>query len=387
MAPQREWFEKDYYRVLGVSETASQKDIKSAYRKLSRQYHPDTNPGDAAAEERFKEVSAAYDVVGDADKRKEYDEVRKLGPMGGMFGGGGAGAGRGAGAPGGGFRFEDVGDLGDVFGGLFGRGRRGGAAGRPGRGTGPHRGQDLEAELHLDFDDAVQGLTTTIHLTSEAACSTCHGSGARPGTTPHTCPQCNGRGVLDDNQGFFSFSQPCPNCGGQGFVIDDPCPTCRGTGVEHRPREVKVRLPAGVADGQRIRLKGRGGPGRNGGPPGDLYVTARVGAHPVFGRRGDDLTLTVPVTFPEAALGADIRVPTLDSGSVTVRIPPGTRSGRTLRVKGKGVPGRKKTGDLLVTIEVAVPQQLSDDERKAVEALAAAADGRSPRAHLGVQEG
>jgi molecular chaperone DnaJ len=386
MAPQREWFEKDYYRVLGVSENASQKDIKSAYRKLSRQYHPDTNPGDAAAEERFKEVSAAYDVVGDADKRKEYDEVRKLGPMGGMFGGAG-GAGGGAGAPGGGFRFEDVGDLGDVFGGLFGRGRRGGAAGRPGRGTGPHRGQDLEAELHLDFDDAVQGLTTTIHLTSEAACSTCHGSGARPGTTPHTCPQCNGRGVLDDNQGFFSFSQPCPNCGGQGFVIDDPCPTCRGTGVEHRPREVKVRLPAGVADGQRIRLKGRGGPGRNGGPPGDLYVTARVGAHPVFGRRGDDLTLTVPVTFPEAALGADIRVPTLDSGSVTVRIPPGTRSGRTLRVKGKGVPGRKKTGDLLVTIEVAVPQQLSDDERKAVEALAAAADGRSPRAHLGVQEG
>jgi molecular chaperone DnaJ len=383
MAPQREWFEKDYYRVLGVSETASQKDIKSAYRKLSRQYHPDTNPGDTAAEERFKEVSAAYDVIGDADKRKEYDEVRKLGPMGGMFGGGGAG--RGAGAPGGGFRFEDMGDLGDVFGGLFGRGRRGGAAGGSGRGTGPHRGQDLEAELHLDFDDAVQGLTTTIHLTSEAACSTCHGSGARPGTTPHTCPRCNGRGVLDDNQGFFSFSQPCPNCGGQGFVIDDPCPTCRGTGVEHRPREVKVRLPAGVADGQRIRLKGRGGPGRNGGPHGDLYVTARVGPHPLFGRRGDDLTLTVPVTFPEATLGADIRVPTLDGGSVTVRIPPGTRSGRTLRVKGKGVPGRRKTGDLLVTIEVAVPQQLSDDERKAVEALAAAADGTSPRAHLGVE--
>jgi molecular chaperone DnaJ len=383
MAPQREWFEKDYYRVLGVSDTASQKDIKSAYRKLSRQYHPDTNPGDKAAEERFKEVSAAYDVVGDPERRKEYDEVRKLGPAGGMFGGGPGGPG----GPAGGFRFEDMGDIGDVLGGLFGRGRRGGAAGGPGRGTGPHRGQDLDAELHLDFDDAVQGLTTTIHLTSEAACSTCHGSGARPGTTPHTCPQCAGRGVLDDNQGFFSFSQPCPNCGGQGYVIDDPCPTCRGTGVEHRPREVKVRLPAGVADGQRIRLKGRGGPGRNGGPPGDLYVTARVGAHQLFGRRGDDLTLAVPVTFPEAALGADIRVPTLEGGSVTVRIPPGTRSGRTLRVKGRGVPGRKKTGDLLVTIEVAVPQQLSDDERKAVEALAAAADGRSPRAHLGIQEG
>ena len=382
MAPQREWFEKDYYRVLGVSETASQKDIKSAYRKLSRQYHPDANPDDAAAEERFKEVSAAYDVVGDAEKRKEYDEVRKLGPMGGMFGGAG---GPGAGAPGGGFSFEDVGDLGDVLGGLFGRGRRRGAQGGPGRGTGPHRGQDLEAELHLDFEDAVQGLTTTIHLTSDAACSTCHGSGARPGTTPTTCVQCQGRGVIDDNQGFFSFSQPCPNCAGQGFLIEDPCPTCRGTGVERRPREVNVRLPAGVADGQRIRLKGRGGPGRNGGPPGDLFVTARVGPHPVFGRRGDDLTLALPVTYPEAALGADVRVPTLDGGSVKLRIPAGTRSGRTLRVKGKGVAGRKKTGDLLVTVEVAVPQNMTDDERKAVEALAAATNGRSPREHLGVE--
>jgi molecular chaperone DnaJ len=381
MAPQREWFEKDYYRVLGVSDDASPKDIKSAYRKLSRQYHPDANPDDTAAEERFKEVSAAYDVVGDPEKRKEYDEVRKLGPMGGMFGG----AGPGAGGPGaGGFRFEDVGDLGDVLGGLFGRGRRRGAQGGPGRGTGPHRGQDLEAELHLDFEDAVRGLTTTIHLTSDAACSTCHGSGARPGTTPQTCPQCEGRGVIDDNQGFFSFSQPCPNCAGQGYVIEDPCPTCRGTGVERRPREVKVRLPAGVADGQRIRLKGRGGPGRNGGPPGDLYVTARVGPHHVFGRRGDDLTLALPVSYPEAALGADVRVPTLDGGTVTLRIPPGTRSGRTLRVKGKGVSARKKTGDLLVTVEVAVPQNMTDDERKAVEALAAATDGRSPRAHLGV---
>jgi molecular chaperone DnaJ len=381
MAPQREWFEKDYYRVLGVSDDASQKDIKSAYRKLSRQYHPDANPDDAAAEERFKEVSAAYDVVGDPEKRKEYDEVRKLGAMGGMFGDAG---GPGAGSPGaGGFRFEDVGDLGDVLGGLFGRGRRRGAPGGPGRGTGPHRGQDLEAELHLDFEDAVHGLTTTIHLTSDAACSTCHGSGSRPGTTPTTCPQCQGRGVIDDNQGFFSFSQPCPNCAGQGYLIEDPCPTCHGTGVERRPREVKVRLPAGVADGQRIRLKGRGGPGRNGGPPGDLYVTARVGPHPVFARRGDDLTLNLPVTYPEAALGADVRVPTLDGGSVKLRIPAGTRSGRTLRVKGKGVAGPKKTGDLLVTVEVAVPQNMTDDERKAVEALAAATDGRSPRAHLG----
>jgi molecular chaperone DnaJ len=383
MAPQREWFEKDYYRVLGVSDTASQKDIRSAFRKLSRQYHPDANPDDTAAEERFKEVSAAYDVVGDAEKRKEYDEVRKLGPMGGMFGGPGAGGG-GAG----GFRFEDIGDFGDVLGGLFGRGRRrGGPAGTGGvRGTGPHRGQDLESELHLAFEDAVHGLTTTVHLTSEAACSTCHGSGARPGTTPRTCPTCQGRGVVDDNQGFFSFSSPCPECAGRGYMIDEPCPTCRGTGVEHRPREVKVRIPAGVGDGQRIRLRGRGGPGRNGGPAGDLYVTVRVEPHPVFGRRGNDLTVTVPITFPEAALGADVAVPTLGGDPVKVRIPGGTRSGRTFRVRGKGVAARRKTGDLLVTVEVAVPQKVSAEERRAIEALAAAANGASPRAHLGVEE-
>ena len=383
MAPQREWFEKDYYRVLGVSDTASQKDLRSAYRKLSRQYHPDANPDDKAAEERFKEVSAAYDVVGDPEKRKEYDEVRKLGPMGGMFGGPGAG---GAGA--GGFRFEDIGDIGDVLGGLFGRGRRrGGPAGAGGvGGTGPHRGQDLETELHLAFEDAVHGLTTTVHLTSEAACSTCHGTGARPGTNPRTCPMCEGRGVVDDNQGFFSFSSPCPQCAGRGYTIDEPCPTCRGTGVEHRPREVKVRIPAGVGDGQRIRLRGRGGPGRNGGPAGDLYVTVRVASHPLFGRRGNDLTVTVPITFPEAALGADVAVPTLEGDSVKVRIPAGTRSGRTFRVRGKGVAARRKTGDLLVTVEVAVPQKLSAEERRAVEALAAAANGASPRAHLGVEE-
>jgi molecular chaperone DnaJ len=381
MAAQREWLEKDYYRVLGVSDTASQKDIKSAYRKLSREYHPDANPGDTAAEERFKEVSAAYDVVGDAEKRKEYDEVRKLGPMGGMFGGAGGPGGPGAG----GFRVDDIGDLGDVLGGLFGRRRN--RAGGAGAGTGPHRGQDLEAELHLAFEDAVHGLTTTIHLTSEAACSTCHGTGAKPGTTPQTCPRCGGRGVLDDNQGFFSFSSPCPQCAGRGYTIDEPCPTCRGTGVEHRPREVKVRIPAGVDDGQRIRLRGRGGPGRNGGRAGDLYVTVRVAPHELFGRKGSDLTLTVPITFPEAALGADVAVPTLDGGPVRVRIPAGTRSGRTFRVRGKGVEGRRKPGDLLVTVEVAVPQKLSADERKAIEALAAAADGRSPRAHLGAEGG
>jgi len=374
VAPQREWFEKDYYRVLGVSESASKSEITKAYRKLARDNHPDTNPGDVAAEERFKEVSAAYDVLGDDAKRKEYDDVRRMGPLGGMGG---------AGGPGGGFRFEDVGDLGDLFGGLFGR-RGGGAGGaRAGRGTGPQRGQDLQSELHLSFDDAFHGVTTAVHLTSEAACSRCTGSGAEPGTTPLVCGTCGGRGVTSDDQGFFSFSQPCPSCQGRGTVIDTPCSSCRGSGVEHRPREVKVRVPEGVQDGQRIRLKGRGGPGRNGGPPGDLHVVVHVAPHPAFGRSGDDLTITVPVTFPEAALGADIEVPTVDDGPVKIRIPAGTRSGRVFRVAGKGVTRKGRTGSLLVTVEVAVPAKVSREERKAIEALAALQDG-SPRAHLGV---
>jgi molecular chaperone DnaJ len=377
MAPQREWFEKDYYRILGVPETATAKEIKSAYRKLSRKYHPDANADNATAEERFKEISAAYDVIGDEETRREYDEVRRLGPMAGGMGGPGPG--------GGGFRFQDLGDLGDVLGGLFGRGRRGGAGGATARGSGPHRGQDLEAELHLDFEDAVRGISTTLHLTSETMCTNCHGTGARPGTSPRQCPQCGGRGVLDDNQGFFSFSTPCPACGGRGYTIDDPCPTCSGTGIEHRPREVKVRIPAGVEDGQRIRLRGRGGPGRNGGPPGDLYVTCHVTPHHLFGRRGKDLTLVVPATFPELALGSQIKVPTLDGSPVTLRIPPGTRSGRTFRVKDRGIKTKKASGDLLVTVEVAVPQKLSVAERKAVEALSLASDGASPRAHFGVE--
>lgn len=374
MAPQRDWFEKDYYRVLGVSEGASAKEIKTAYRKLSRTYHPDTNAGDAA-EERFKEVSAAYDVVGNAEKRKEYDEVRRLGPAAAGFPGGGGGG------PGG-FRFQDGGDLGDLLGGLFNRGGRGSAGGRGGRG--PHRGQDLEAELHLTFDDAVAGLTTAVHLTSDAPCHTCNGSGSAPGTVPRRCANCGGQGVVSDNQGLFSLSSPCPVCAGRGITIDDPCPTCRGTGVERRPREVKMRVPAGVADGQRIRLKGRGGPGQNGGPPGDLYVVVRVAAHPLFQRKANDLTITVPITFPEAALGADVAVPTLEGSSVTLRIPAGTRSGRTFRVKGKGVATPKGTGDLLATVEVAVPSALSSAERKALEAFQAASAGASPRQHLGV---
>ncbi|MGH9119153.1 MAG: molecular chaperone DnaJ [Acidimicrobiales bacterium] len=381
MAPQREWFEKDYYKVLGVADSAPQKDITRAYRKLARQFHPDANPGDNAAEERFKEISAAYEVVGDEAKRKEYDEVRRLGPMGGMFGGGAGGT-----RPGGfSFTTEGGADLGDLFSTIFSRGRGRGRTTTASRGMGPQRGADLEAELQLSFEGAAKGVTTTVNIESDAVCSTCHGSGARPGTLPRACDNCGGRGVLDEDQGLFSFSTPCPACGGTGTRIDDPCPTCRGSGVEHRPRQVKVRIPAGVEDGQRIRLKGRGSPGRNGGPNGDLYVTVHVAGHPTFGRRGRDLTLTVPITFPEATLGADISVPTLDGPPVTLRIPPGTRSGQTFRVRGRGIDTGKGQGDQMVTVEVAVPQKLSAAERKAVEALGAATSG-SPRAHLGVGE-
>lgn len=368
---------KDPYSVLGVQKTASAEEIKKAYRKLAKKLHPDANPGDTSAEERFKEVSAANDVLGDPVKRKEYDEVRKLGPsaFGGFDGGFGGGNGN--------FSFSSD-DIGDLLGNLFGRSRGGNRAGNRFRTAahGPQRGADLEAELHLSFVDAVRGITTTVNLTSDAPCSSCHGTGSKPGTTPSTCPMCQGRGVLDDNQGLFSFSQPCPGCGGRGVVVDDPCPQCRGTGTERRARQVKVRIPAGVADGQRIRLKGRGAAGRNGGPTGDLYVVVHVDRHPVFGRKGNDLTIKVPIAFSEAALGAEVTVPTLDE-PVTLRVPPGTRSGRTFRVKGRGVPKDKGAGDLLVTVEVAVPTDLSPAERDAIEALAAAST-HSPRAHLEV---
>ncbi len=376
MDAQREWFEKDYYAVLGVSSEATQKDITKAYRKLARENHPDTNKGDAAAEERFKEISAAYDVVGDADKRTKYDEVRRLGAVGGGLGGRGPGGPGGFGGFGGGA--EGV-DLGDLLGGLFGRGRRGGGP----RTAEPQRGADLETELHLSFEDALAGITTSVHLVSDAVCSTCHGNGAEPGSDVVVCPQCAGRGVIDENQGLFSFSQPCPRCAGQGMVVSDPCHTCGGSGIERRPRTVKVKLPAGVTDRQRIKLKGRGGPGRSGGPAGDLYVVVHVGQHALFGRKGRNLTLPVPITFAEAALGADVKVPTLSGEPVTIRIPAGTRSGRTFKVKGKGAVTDQGTGDLLVTVEVTVPESLSEAERKAVEALDEATSG-SPRTHLGV---
>lgn len=374
MAPQREWFEQDYYATLGVSETASAKEITKAYRKLARELHPDKNPGNTVAEERFKQVSAAYDVLGDEAKRKEYDEVRRLGPVGG-FGGGGRGPG-GAGGPGG-FRFDagdmDGADLNDLLGQMFGR-ARGGPGGRPGGGSGvgPRRGADVNAELTLDFPDAVRGIQTTLHLTSDAQCSTCHGSGAEPGTSPTVCPKCHGRGVIDENQGLFSFSTPCDRCGGVGTIIEHPCHTCHGSGVERRAREVKTRIPAGVADGQTIRLKGRGGPGRNGGPAGDLLVTIHVAPDARFSRQGSDLTVRVPVPFTLAALGGEASVPTLDGPDVTLRLKPGTQPGSRHRVRGKGVTAKGATGDLIVTIDVVVPTTLSEAERSAIESLAVA---------------
>jgi molecular chaperone DnaJ len=366
MSAQREWFDTDYYEVLGVAADATPKEITKAYRKLARELHPDQNPGDDAAEERFKAVSAAYDVLGDDAKRKEYDEVRRLGPMAGGQPGGGPG----------GFSFNvgdmQGGDIGDLLGQMFGRSRQSGRGG-----AAPRRGADLTAQLTLDFADAAHGLTTTLYLTSDAQCSTCDGSGAKPGTQPSRCSVCGGRGVLDDNQGMFSFSTPCRNCQGTGSVITDPCPTCRGSGIERRPREVKVRIPAGVKDGQTIRLAGRGAPGRNGGPAGDLLVEITVRPHTRFGRSGNNLTVHVPVTFAEAALGAEIDVPTLDGPTVKLRIKPGTQSGSRHRVKGKGITTQSKrsgttTGDLIVTIDVAVPTELTDAERAAIEQLAAA---------------
>jgi molecular chaperone DnaJ len=331
---QREWFEKDYYATLGVAQSATAKEITKAYRKLARQYHPDTNPNNAAAEEKFKEVSSAYDVLGDEEKRKEYDEVRRSGSSGG------------------GFRMDPNFSGGEGFGDIFSQ--------------------------TLDFSDAVQGLTTELHITSEAQCTGCNGSGARQGTTPKRCPTCQGRGSVEDNQGVFAFSSPCPQCSGRTVIIEYPCAGCRGTGREMRPRDVNVRIPAGVADGQRIRLKGRGTPGMNGGPAGDLFVLCHVAAHKIFGRDGSHLTVRLPITFAEAALGADIEVPTLSGEAVTLRLKAGTQSGSRHRVKGKGIASAKTTGDLIVSVDVVVPTELTDDQKDAVVAFAKASDG-SPR--------
>ncbi|HME49143.1 molecular chaperone DnaJ [Mycobacterium sp.] len=383
---QREWVEKDFYKELGIPSDASQEDIKRAYRKLARELHPDANPDDPRAEERFKAVSEAHNVLSDPAKRKEYDETRRLFSEGGFgrrfsasnFGGfGGAGDATE-------FNLNDLFDaagqtgganIGDLFGGLFGRG----ASPRPSR---PRRGNDLETETELDFLEATKGVAMPLRLTSPAPCTNCHGSGARPGTSPKVCPTCNGSGVINRNQGAFGFSEPCTDCRGTGSIIEHPCSECKGTGVTTRTRTINVRIPPGVEDGQRIRLPGQGEAGLRGAPSGDLYVTVHVRPDKVFGRDGDDLTVNVPVSFHELALGTTLSVPTLE-GKVGVRVPKGTADGRILRVRGRGVPKRDGGhGDLLVTVKVAVPPNLEGAALEALEKYAAAerASGFDPRA-------
>ena len=387
MAPQREWLDTDYYAVLGVSADATDKDITRAYRKLAKQYHPDANPGNTDAEDRFKAVSAANDVLSDTAKRTEYDEVRRMVASGAYSGGGPGGS--GPGGPGGfgpgGFQFDGDVDLGDLLGGLFNRGSRGPTGrGRRNSRHAPQRGADLETELTIEFLDAVEGITTGVAFTAEAACSECGGSGAAPGTSPQMCTECRGRGEIAMNQGPFSTSQVCPVCHGRGAVIVDPCSRCRGGGTEVRHREIKVKLPVGVKDGQRIKVSQRGAAGRNGGPAGDLFVVVKVRPHAIFARKGArDLSVQVPITFAEAALGASVKVPTLES-PVTLKVKPGTQSGTQQKVKGRGIndPGGH-TGDLFVTFAVQVPAELDRDQREAVEAMAAAFP-EDPRSELGV---
>jgi molecular chaperone DnaJ len=347
---------KDLYGALGVAKGASADEIKKAYRKLARQYHPDTNPGDASAEERFKEVQHAYDVLSDPEKRKAYDQF-------------GSSDGR-AGFDPRGFNFEDafnvgdLGDLGDVFGGLFGRGR-GGQQQR----SRAERGADLEAQVNLSFEDSLKGLETRIPVDVETACRDCGGSGAKPGTSPKICPECRGRGVTSESQGLFALSQPCPRCRGNGTVIEDPCPRCRGTGRERRTKRYAVKIPAGVKDGTRIRLKGKGEPGVTGGPPGDLHVVTRVADSPVYERRGADLVVDVPVSLADAALGTEVDVPTPE-GAVSMKVPAGSEHGKLLRIKGRGAPKLKGgKGDVLARLRLQVPKKLNKKQRELYEEL------------------
>ncbi|CAB4912908.1 unannotated protein [freshwater metagenome] len=361
----------DLYKVLGVDKKASHDEIKKAYRRLAREFHPDRNPGDTAAEERFKEISAAYDIVGDEEKRKGYDQGR-------MFGGAGGG---GQGFGGGGFDPSGFGDiLSNLFGG--GGGAPGGARGR-GRPR-PERGRDLESEVSLGFDQSLSGVQVPITLTLAAPCTTCSGTGARPGTAPKVCPVCNGRGIEAQSQGLFSMSQPCARCQGSGTIIEEPCPTCRGAGRTQQAKKLRVNIPAGVRDGSRVRIAGKGEPGRNGGPSGDLYVLTRIAPSPVFRRKGDHVEVEVPLTIPEAVRGAEVEVPTLD-GRKTLRVAAGTRHGTVQRLRGEGPPvlgSGKRRGDIHYRFLIDVPAALTDEQSELLDKLASTMDGDDPRAAL-----
>ena len=372
----KDYLEKDYYKTLGVPKTAKNAEIKKAYRDLARKHHPDANAnkGNADAGERFKEITEAYNVLSDEKQRKEYDEARS------MFGGGfRVPTGTRGGAGGSTFDLGDLfgGDgLGDVLGGIF-RGRGGTAQSRA------RRGADVETESTLSFGDSIDGATVALRLTGEGPCPVCHGTGAKAGTVPRVCPDCQGTGQQSKNLGGFGLSEPCKTCRGRGLVVDDPCESCSGSGRAMSSRTIQARIPAGVADGQRIRIPGKGAPGEHGGRNGDLYVRVRVKPHPVFGRNGDNLTVTVPVTISELALGAEIKVPTHRGPAVTVRVPPGTPNGQVFRVPGRGV--RKKDGTLgalLATVDITVPQDLNSKARSALEDLRIATSGTDPREEL-----
>jgi molecular chaperone DnaJ len=370
-------YQKDYYKTLGVTKTASAAEIKKSYRELARKNHPDANKGSAEAEERFKEITEAYNVLSDEKQRKEYDEARST------FGGFRVPTGARPGSGAGGTTF-DIGDLfggdglGDVLGGIF-RNRQGTAS------TRARRGADVETETTLSFGDAIDGATVSLRLTGEGPCPICGGTGAKSGTVPKVCPDCHGTGQQARNLGGFGVSEPCKTCRGRGLVVEDPCPSCSGSGRAMSSRTIQARIPAGVADGQRIRLPAKGAPGEHGGKAGDLYVRVHVKPHDVFGRSGDNLTVSVPVTITELALGAEIKVPTHRGPAVTVRIPPGTPNGQVFRVPGRGV--RKKDGTLgalLATVDVTVPQDLNKNSKakSALEDLRIATAGADPRGEL-----
>ncbi|MEO8092371.1 MAG: molecular chaperone DnaJ [bacterium] len=355
---------RDFYEVLGVPKGASAEEIKKAYRKLARDYHPDRNPGDTGAEERFKEVQGAYDALSDPEKRKQYD-------AGGMFGGR-AGFGRGPGGPGGGFSS----DIGDIFSTIFNR--RGGA------GQEQMRGRDLETEVRLSFDQAMQGSEVAVTVPKQSTCAACGGSGAEPGTSAIVCPRCGGRGIDSESQGFFSISQPCPQCGGRGQVIETPCHGCGGSGVTLQRKRYRVKVPPGVRDGTRIRVAGKGEDGPLGGPSGDLYVVTRVAPSPVFRQRPDaNLEVTVPITVAEAIQGGTVEVPTLTT-TKRIRVPAGTQHGTVQRLRGEGPPkpGGGGRGDIYYRLEIEVPRDLSSEQRRALEGFAEAMNDHDPRERL-----
>jgi molecular chaperone DnaJ len=369
-------YQKDYYKTLGVPKTATAAEIKKSYRELARKYHPDANKGSAEAEERFKEITEAYNVLSDAKQRKEYDEARS------MFGGFRVPTGS---RPGPGGTTFDLGDLfggggsdglGDVLGGIF-RNRTGTATSRA------RRGADVETETTLSFGDAIDGATVSLRLTGEGPCPVCGGTGAKSGTVPKVCPDCHGTGQQSRNLGGFGLSEPCKTCRGRGLVVEDPCQACSGSGRAMSSRTIQARIPAGVGDGQRIKIPGKGAPGERGGKAGDLYVRVHVKPHEVFGRAGDNLTVTVPVTITELALGADIKVPTHRGPAVTVRVKPGSANGTVIRVPGRGVRRKDGTlGDLRATLEVTVPQELNSKAKSALEDLRIATAGPDPREEL-----